>query len=101
MLQIKDGTMSFISEDEKPEMSELQTSRATCWSLEDLFAEARSYGKIVVVERDDNTFFVVIYFRTISGISLEAKSTSPKILTIGEALVEAIENAKTIKAQFR
>ncbi len=69
-------------------------------SLDELWGEARKYGRIMLHTHDDNTVSCTIKFDCIPGTAVEAKSgynhRQPH-----DALHEATENAKKIVAQFK
>jgi hypothetical protein len=70
-------------------------------TLEDLFAEASTYGHIYLHEdKKDRTFHLRITFESIPGTSLEAKSDFNRP-TIADALIQAITRAKEMAAQFK
>lgn len=69
-------------------------------SLEELFAEAGSYGKLRVSCMNDRTWYSQIEFATASGIQLEAKSEFNHE-TPQEAIKLAIDRAEQIRSQFK
>ena len=70
-------------------------------NLEELFAEAESYGRIYLHQSgSDGTFSLNIQFETIPGTVLEAKSGFGH-KTKESAIIAAIDRAKAIKSQFK
>jgi hypothetical protein len=68
-------------------------------SLDDLFAEARSYWLVTLNTFDDGRYWARIKFGTIANTKLEADS--PFVATPHEALTIAIESAKKVRGQFK
>lgn len=68
-------------------------------SLDDLFAEAQTFGRVGIYTATDGRIWTKIEFATISGIALKAEN--PFVATPGEALTVAIESARKIREQFK
>jgi len=75
-------------------------SRLNELPLESLFEEAITYGRIHLFQAGDSTFSFTIEFETVPGVKLEAKSGFNH-KTIKSAVIKAIDQAKTIRAQFK
>ena len=69
-------------------------------SLKQLFDIARQLGRVSVMQFDDATFSCTITFETIPGANLAAKSGFNH-LEPEDALIIAIEAARTTRAQFK
>lgn len=69
-------------------------------TLDELFAEAMTYGRPYIYQMNDGEWAAKITFATISGISLEAKNNM-KDKDPHSAMRAAIEAAKTVKTQFK
>lgn len=70
-------------------------------SLEDLFEETRRYGHITLFENNrDRTFYFCIEFESVPGTTMKAKSEFGHE-TIASAIVEAVDRAKQMVAQFK
>lgn len=73
-------------------------------TLEDLWAKAEGYGYVRIYSSDDassrdKSYHAYIYFETIPGIRLEAKSAFN--LPLRTALEQAIARAEEIRGQFK
>lgn len=77
----------------------LKRSGVKAITMSELFAEARTLGKVNIFSMDEG-YSVDIKFETIKHIELKA-SSGFKHATVEGALQVAIDKAKEIKAQFR
>lgn len=69
------------------------------YTLEQLFDEARAYGKVYVHTSDSGAYSVTITFYTKEHVQLEAKSGFGHVKIDG-AFIAAIKNAKEIVASI-
>lgn len=69
-------------------------------TLDELFAEALSFGRVSLHTSDKREFWATIDFETIAGISLKAGHPGYQA-TPAEALRKAIENAREIRGAFK
>lgn len=85
---------------EATEFLEIPRPRAQAITLDDLFREALTYGRVAINTSDSRKFWAHIEFETIPGTSL--KAGHPGFTeTPHEALRAAIDNAKEIRRAFK
>ncbi len=70
------------------------------YTLEELFAEAESFGRIYLHHAADATFSFTIKFPTVANIELKAESGFGHAHK-ENAIFAAIQNAREIRKQFK